>query len=602
MSTLNVSRLADYRSGRAKRSEQIAALYRGDPARSCLLGHLASAQELIGADRAAIVWVAEYGPGLVHVHCLLDLVGNPPRRNFTAQACRVAWSKGVPGLLDIPDAERAGELPISGVRSSCCVAMGSDGTRTWFLIADSLTPRSGLTVEITDDLMFLAGEAAAVVLHQDLDRKAGRSRSLVKKSAPESDDTFSGWTILKDLEGREAEDETNRRIATRFLVTRAVRSVLDEELTMDPEALRQQVEGVRKELDAVEPGDSERRSWLSVLEALAMGDATALGAALLELADCVDMLGHLHGAGELFSLANQVGVACGSGAIAGNAARFLGRTHRKLGDWAQSEHWYGVAKELGEVLEDGRLAALAVNGQGNTARERGSLPRARELHRQSLQWGEIDGDFYVQGLGHHDLMVDETMSGNLALAIRHGWDAVRLYPAEPDRVKALMDLAGTFVQVGELQAAEDAYTVVVHRTGEFRFRVLALDGLAYIEALLGRGAQFEERLAVVDETPWRTLEPFLVAQLLLYRGKGYGKLGDAERARRWLTEARGYAEEHSHHQITFEADAALEALNTREAVPCEADSAPSPEHTALEGIDIVCSELNYMRSELVSTG
>jgi len=131
MSTLNVPHLADYRRGRAKRSEQITALYRGDPARACL-GHLASsAQELLGADRAAIVWLDEYGPGLVHVHCLLDLVGNPPRRNFTAQACRVAWSKGVPGLLDAPDAERTNEILISGVRSSCCVAMGSDGTRTW---------------------------------------------------------------------------------------------------------------------------------------------------------------------------------------------------------------------------------------------------------------------------------------------------------------------------------------------------------------------------------------------------------------------------------------------------------------------------------------
>ena len=236
MSTSNVSRLADYRSGRAKRSEQTAALYRGDPARSCLLGHLASAQELVGADRASVVWIDEYGPGLVHVHCLLDLVGNPPRRDFAIQACRVAWGKGVPGLLDLPDVERAGEIRISGVRSSCCVAMGSDGTRAWFLIVDSLTPRPRLAVEVTDELMFLAGEAAAVVLHQDLGRKTAGPRRLRKGAGPEAGETFSGWAILKDLEGREADAETNRRIATRFLVARAVQSALDEELTLDPEA------------------------------------------------------------------------------------------------------------------------------------------------------------------------------------------------------------------------------------------------------------------------------------------------------------------------------------------------------------------------------
>ena len=229
MSTSNVPRLADYRSGRAKRSEQTAALYRGDPARSCLLGHLASAQELVEADRAAVVWVDEYGPGLVHVHCLLDLAGDPPRRNFATEACRVAWRKGVPGLLDIPDVGRPGELSISGVRSSCCVAMGSDGTRAWFLIVESLTPRSRLAVEVTDELMFVAGEAAAVVLHQDLDRKAANPKRLGKSANPAAGETFAGWAILKDLEGREGDAETNRRIASRFLVARAVRAALDEE-------------------------------------------------------------------------------------------------------------------------------------------------------------------------------------------------------------------------------------------------------------------------------------------------------------------------------------------------------------------------------------
>jgi hypothetical protein len=385
---------------------------------------------------------------------LLDLVGDPPRRNFTVQACRVAWGKGVPGLLDVPDAERANEIPISGVRSSCCVAMGSDGTRAWFLIVDSLTPRARLTVEVTDELMFVAGEAAAVVLHQDLDRrKASRPRRLGTSASPEAGETFSGWTILKDLEGRETDDETNRRISTRFLVARAIRSALDEELTMDPEALRQQVDGVGRELDVVDRGDSERRSWSAVLEALASGNVPELGSALLELADRVDMLGHLHGAGEFYNLAYEVGVTCGSGAIAGSAARFLGRAHRRFGAWEESEQWYGVAQDLGEALEDGQLSALATNGLGNTAREKGNLPRALELHRQSLEWGEADGDRYVQGLGHHDLMTDEMRSGRFGKAIRHGWEAVRLHPAERHQIQALTDLAWVFVEVGELGAA-----------------------------------------------------------------------------------------------------------------------------------------------------
>ncbi len=599
MSTTNVPRLADYRSGRAKRSEQTAALYRGDPARSCLLGHLATAQELVGGDRAAVVWVDEYGPGLVHVHCLLDLVGNPPRRNFAAQACRVAWGKGVPGLLDVPDVQRTGEIPISGVRSSCCVAMGSDGTRAWFLVIDALTPRSRLAVEVTDELMFVAGEAAAVVLHQDLDRRAAGPRRHATSAGPEEGETFSGWAILKDLDGREADAETNRRIATCFLVARAVRAALDEELTMDPEALRQQVEGVGRELDAVDRGDPERTAWGAVLEALGSADGIELGRSLLELADRVDMLGHLHGARELCSLAYQVAVICGSGAVAGTAARFLGRAHRRLGAWDESEYWYGVAQNLGAALGDRRLSALATNGLGSAIREKGNLPRALELHSETLEWGVADGDHYVQGLSHHNLMTDQKLSGRFGEAIRHGWEAVRLYPSERDQLQALTDLAWAFVEVGEYGAAEDAYTVVAHRTQDFRYRVYALDALAYIEALLGRREQFEDRIQAVDATPWRTGQPFMVSELLYYRGKAYSLLGDAELAQRWLEEAKEYSEEHGNNQISFQADAALEALRTGEA-PGEDSSAHAASIT-LEDIEGVRTELSSMRGQLVTT-
>ena len=598
MSTSNLPCLADYRSGRAKRSEQIAALYRGDPARSCLLEHLSSAQGLVGADRAAVVWVDEYGPGLVHVHCLLDLVANPPRRSFAAQACRVAWGKGVPGLLDVPDAERAGDIPISGVRSSCCVAMGSDGTRAWFLIVDALTPRSRLPVEVTDELMFLAGEAAAVVLHQDLDRKVAGPRRVGKSANPEAGETFSGWAILKDLEGRESDAETNRRIATRFLVARAVRSALDEELTMEPEALRQQVEGVGRELDAVDSGDAERVSWSAVLAALGSGDAVELGHALLELADRVDMLGHLHGAQEIFSLAYQVAVTCGSGAIAGSAARFLGRAHRRLGAWEESEEWYGIADDLGAAVGDGRLSAMATNGLGSTIREKGNLPRALELHRQALEWGEADDDRYVQGLSHHNLMTDEKLAGHFAVAIRHGWDAVCLYPSERDQLQALTDLAWAFVEVGQLDAAEDAYTVVAHRTQDFRYRVYALDALAYIEALLGRRKQFEERLSDVDETPWRTGQPFMVSQLLFYRGKAYGSwvtwswLNAGSRRRRRTPKSTATTRSLSRRRQP------LEALSSGELAAVDARTPAEP--SALEGIDGICSELSSMRGQLVS--
>lgn len=555
--------------------------------------------ELLAADRGAVVWVDEYGPGLLHVHSLLDLVWDPPRRDFTVDGCRAAWGKGVPGLCDVPEADRSPALPTPlGIRSSCCVALGSDGTRAWFLIVDSLTPRAALTVDVTDDLMFLAGEAAAVVLHRDLDKRSFRPRKAIANADPTADESFSGWRVLKDLEGREDDAEASQRIATRFLVVRAIRSVLDEEFTMDRTTLEQHVEGVRPEFDAFDRTDPERESWSEVLAALSAEDAETLGRSVLRLADCVDGLGHLHGAGELFGLAYRAALVCASGAIAGDAARRLGRTYRRLGGWEESARWYAVAQELGDATDDRRLSALALSGMGQTLREKGNLPGAFEAHREALSQGLAIGDCHVQGIAHHDLMADEKLRGNHSEAIRHGWEAVRLYPSERDRLRALTDLASAFVEAGDLVAADNAYTVVAHTSEEFIYRVSALDALAYVEALRGNRQGFEQRLDAVDATAWRQGSTFMVSQLLYYRGKAYALLGDVELAERWLQEARAFSEEHSINQIAFDAETALAALKAGGGTDDARSDTPA-DPIALEGVDGIRDELNVMRAKLV---
>jgi len=85
-------------------------------------------------------------------------------------------------------------------------SMGSDGTRAWFLVLDSLTPRASLSVENSEALMFLAGESAAVVLHRDLDR-AGDTRKVTNRTTLANDDnSFSGWRVSSRIsrDGRRA--------------------------------------------------------------------------------------------------------------------------------------------------------------------------------------------------------------------------------------------------------------------------------------------------------------------------------------------------------------------------------------------------------------
>ena len=593
----NVSHLADFSERRAKRLQYARALVQGDPSRSSLLDHLTAAIERIEADRAAVVWLDEYSHGVVHVHCLLDLVNDVPRREFPVQAWRSAWRDDTPSFIDTPHAGRGRDASVAGgPRSSCRVSIGSDGTRAWFLTVDSVTRRAELSPEAVEELMFLAGEAAAVVLHRDLDRSPLEAPGVHASGDLPEGEAFSGWMILKDLEGRDADPEIERRITTRFLVGRAVRAALDEELAMDYTALRQQIARVEQEFGVVDGKDPERVDWANVLRTLGAGDHEELGRSLLGLADCLDMQGHLYGTSEFSSLAYDVAVACGSGSIAGEAARFLGRTHRRLGRWEESTKWFEVAMDMGDVFEDSRLLALALAGVGHTQREKGNLRGAFEAHRRSLERAVAIEDPYVQGYAHHNLMTDEKLAGQLSAAIKHGWEAVQLYPTERDRLHALTDLAWAFVEAGDLCAAEDAYTIVAHRSEDFLYRVYALDALAYIEALRGNEKGFHARIAAVDETSWRTGSPFMVSELLLYRGKAYRMLGDYERALEWLKQAKEFSREHGNNQVTFQAAAALESLRADDVADEVRPDIRSP--TTLAGVAGVREGLTLLRQEL----
>ncbi|NIP60553.1 MAG: hypothetical protein GWM92_19420, partial [Gemmatimonadetes bacterium] len=201
----NILRLDEYRGRRVQRFRRTTALYQADPERAKLVRCLGDVCDLLGADRAAILWVDEYGAGLVHVHTLLDLGSDEPRRGFSITPLRKAWEEGVPGLLDFPDMGKAGGVILpEGPRSFCTVALGSDGARSWFLVADSITPRPSLARGRAESLMFLAGECASILLHLDMeddvpDAEAG-SFDRVRR------ERFSGWPVLQDVD-RAAENE-----------------------------------------------------------------------------------------------------------------------------------------------------------------------------------------------------------------------------------------------------------------------------------------------------------------------------------------------------------------------------------------------------------
>jgi hypothetical protein len=93
---------------------------------------------------------------------------------------------------------------------------------------------------------------------------------------------FAGWHVLEDVEGLQGDEAASARIATRFLVARVIRALVDEDLVVDSASLTHQLKGVRREVEAQDPAEPERRAWERVLAAIEILDLDGLLSVLLE--------------------------------------------------------------------------------------------------------------------------------------------------------------------------------------------------------------------------------------------------------------------------------------------------------------------------------
>ncbi len=562
MKPSNIVRLDSYRGRRDARLQRALVLHDRRPWRSLALRRLSDAIALTGGDRAGVFWLDEFGGGLAHPFVVLDLASDQARRSLSAKILVEAWERGVPGMLDLPEASGKWASDLKGARSLCAVSLGSDGLRLWFLVIDSLTPRPALRPDVAGEVMFMAGELSSIVLHGEVEgsREFWDEGWLPPKDPHERPPTpFAGWVVLKDVEGREDDEEANRRITARFLMARFLRALLDDQLVMPEESRTYQIDGIRKELDDGLNDDPEQACWLRVLEG---AEAEAYGvvlSAMLEWGPIVEGHGHLHGAQEIHGLAYELAATTGSLESAVDAARFKARVFRMRAEWEQAEVWYESARKLAEGLGDRRKLAVVLDGLANTYRDKGNLPRARELLGRVMELGRDEGDRYASAIACHDLMTVEKLSGNLGDAIQYGWRAVEEYESSDGRLRALFDLAGVLRECGELPAARDAYAIVASRVESFEHRILSLDALAFIAALNGDG-QAHRRLRVkMDEEGWDSASAVYRAQMLFYRGLSARALGEEAEARRWLERSLRLAEAHRLSKLIFDAEEALGA-------------------------------------------
>lgn len=555
-----------------------------------LLSHLDEIARIVGADRVAAVWVDEYGPGLVHPHAVLDLLTDRPRRSFPAEPLRRAWERGVPGVFESVGPVAGHARDANAAPWSLAVALGSDGTRAWFVVAESVTVRGALGADLRDRVMFLAGECSSVVLHRDLDASA--TGPTVRPTG-----RFAGWSVLQDLEDRDPDSDESRVISLRFVVARLPRLLVEDDLTVPVDRLRQQADRARDEIDARSGGiatiGAEAGHWEEVLDAYASGELGRLGPALVAWAESVEAQGHRQGALELYQTAYDIAAGCGDLDVAIEAARLAGRCLRRQSRWDEAHALYDRARGVAEAGGFGSRVALVLDGVATIHRERGNLPAARATLLDGLEHARASGDDLAVARVHHGFMGLEHSAGNLDAAVEHGWQAVSLYRDDTNRVRGLAGLAAAFQEQGQLDPAEDAWMLVRHLSSEDYYQRYAVDALSHISALRGDAAMFARRAAELDAMGWETGPASAKAEVLLYRGLSHRALGRIEEARQWLHRAVAFAETNGFNRTLFEAEKALGTLDAdREAPPA------TPMHTASEVAWGVAQELSCMRREL----
>ena len=558
MSTSNVLRFEEYRDRRAQRLRIAESLYGASESRLALLTHVAESAAITGADRAAIVWVDEYGPGLVHPHVVLDLRSDQPRRSFAAEPLRRAWELGVPGALDEPGTYT--------MHSSLAVALGSDGTRAWFLVAESAASRATLDTEARERIMFLAGECSAVVLHRDLDGTESE-----RGEAGSSERRFAGWPTLQDIEGREADQGVSRKISQRFAVVRLVRMLIDDDMTLPADRVAEQVILARREIAAAGFDEcAEVDLWHQVLDAFEAIRFDELAVALTELGAEVEADGHENGAIELYGCAYDIAASTGLPAQAIDAARFTGRVLRRFGRWDESRHWYLLAQEVALAVGDQTGVARTMAGIAVIHRERGNLPAARSGLLEALEFATAGGDSGTLATVYLELVTLEQQADDLPRALEYGWRAVSTSQEQSKRLRCLAVLGGALAEAREWSAAEDAWTVVAYQSHENYYLVYAWDALAYLAALRGDETAFELRAARCDALGWESGQRAAAAEILYYRGLSYRALGRLREADEWLARAIDFAERHGFNRTLFAAEAARKSLECPEQIPAAA--------------------------------
>jgi tetratricopeptide (TPR) repeat protein len=263
-----------------------------------------------------------------------------------------------------------------------------------------------------------------------------------------------------------------------------------------------------------------------------------LACALSDLGHDLEERNQLHEAAAAYAILYELALMERDAVGCADAARWAGRACRKAAQWSDALGWYALARRLAEHRGDYLRLVRALDGLGNTYRERGAFPKARRCYRDAWKVAQVAGSAVETANVALGLMTVEREAGRLDTAAAFGWTALGLQTDPAERANLLLNIGTLLREGGDLDTAECAYRVSRALGASADLRLLAADALAYCASLRGDARAYRRLRPRRAQTP-----PYVRVQLGYFRGAALRALGD-ERSGRVLAAVERYARAH----------------------------------------------------------
>ncbi len=255
------------------------------------------------------------------------------------------------------------------------------------------------------------------------------------------------------------------------------------------------------------------------------------------------------------------------------------RVYRKLNEFDAAERSYAEGGAMAAAIGDTHSELLSRIGRAETVRGRGNLAEAEQSLGRTLGEAEAIGDRQAQAMAHHVLAAVLQTGGRPADAISHAWVAFQSYDDEIAQGRALGDLGGLFLMVGETEAAQCALREAARLGGAQDYVSNALVELMNCASFCRDRVGFE-RWREECEARRDSMPPNILADFMLKSAIGRARFGQCDRAETLLAAALQIAETAGLHEFVFRIERIKKGLpDCEQALATEAEVVETVELT-----------------------